>query len=210
MSRKWKPLPTHLPGWGLYREQWQPPRPEFNSFVQAKKRARKRRNIQKRNSWARRQHGEQRSKNRTHPTPVRRPDTEQLLWVNASNGTPPFCAGAVFQRRSGVWRCTEAAPIIEWMTRVQNPPVILNWLKAKEFSYEWVKPMPETRKEPPSGSTPRQAEQAPARQPISTSPPHSEASIAQVSGGLEQNGLTSPRCLIAGGVPGNTVPSGPV
>jgi hypothetical protein len=32
-----------------------------------------------------------------------------------------FCAGAVWERIDGIWRCTEAAPIIKWMLKMNWP-----------------------------------------------------------------------------------------
>lgn len=60
-------------------------------------------------------------------------DTEKLLVVYGGK----FTAGAVWERRDGIWRCKRAAPIVSWMLRVKHPSVVLDWLKAKGYRYEW-------------------------------------------------------------------------
>src|SRR5512138_2233089 len=60
-------------------------------------------------------------------------DTEKLLVVWGRK----FTAGAVWERRDGVWKCKRAAPIVAWMLRVKHPSVVLDWLKAKGYGWEW-------------------------------------------------------------------------
>lgn len=62
------------------------------------------------------------------------PAKEMLLRVESKN----FVAGAVFKRRNGIWKCVEAAPIIEWMTRVRSMELIKSWLLKQGCEYSFT------------------------------------------------------------------------
>jgi hypothetical protein len=48
-----------------------------------------------------------------------------------------FCAGAVWERIDGLWKCTEAAPIIGWM-RGMSPPAAKLELARRGCQWEWI------------------------------------------------------------------------
>lgn len=48
-----------------------------------------------------------------------------------------FCAGAVWERIDGHWRCTEAAPIIAWMRKMSPAEAKLE-LARRGCSWEWI------------------------------------------------------------------------
>lgn len=62
---------------------------------------------------------------------------ELLLRVEA----PRFTAGAVFHRIDGQWRCTKAAPIINWFQRVRHLEVIESWLWKNHCRFQWLYPL---------------------------------------------------------------------
>jgi len=61
---------------------------------------------------------------------------ERLLRVTS----PKFCAGAVWVKRDGVWRCTESAPILSWMRR-KSPEEARAILDRYGWAWEWVRPV---------------------------------------------------------------------
>jgi hypothetical protein len=58
---------------------------------------------------------------------------ERLLRVSAKH----FVAGAVFEKRGGVWCCTVAAPIIKYMVGME-PAKIKAYIAKKRWGFEWV------------------------------------------------------------------------
>lgn len=74
---------------------------------------------------------------RFNPRPVSKPqyavpDATRLLGVQNEY----FTAGAVFERREGVWRVKECAPILHWMRKVPFERIKLELLK-RGCSWEW-------------------------------------------------------------------------
>jgi len=65
-----------------------------------------------------------------YPDPME--DREKLLRVCA----PHFCAGAIWRKIDGKWRCVEAAPILSWM-RGRDPLWVRDYMKAKGWTYSW-------------------------------------------------------------------------
>lgn len=123
------------------------------------------------------------------------PDVERILSVT----TPHFCAGAVFRRTKGKWRCTEAAPIIEWMTRVIHPGVIEQWLKSHQYEFQWLEATPVC------SAKPRQTEQHSADlknggtvSSLNNKTRRSVGPGVPLSPLLAENGLANPRSLISG------------
>lgn len=58
----------------------------------------------------------------------------RLLHVTA----PHFCAGAVYEREAGEpWRCTRAAPIIEWLVGMSTEDA-RGRLKRVSYQWEWT------------------------------------------------------------------------
>ena len=52
-----------------------------------------------------------------------------------------FCAGAVWERIDGIWRCTEAAPIIKWMLKM-TPESAKFELARRGCDWEWINSPP--------------------------------------------------------------------
>ncbi len=48
-----------------------------------------------------------------------------------------FCAGAVWERLDGLWRCTEAAPILKWMLKLEPAAAKLE-LARRGCEWEWL------------------------------------------------------------------------
>lgn len=63
------------------------------------------------------------------------PGSEKLLYVKG----PGFTCGATFQQIDGRWVMTDCAPYLRAVIRGAPVKDIGNLLKAKGFTYEWVK-----------------------------------------------------------------------
>lgn len=50
---------------------------------------------------------------------------------------PHFVAGAVFENKDGVWRCTRVAPIIKYIAKMK-PKDIKAYFEKKGWEYAWV------------------------------------------------------------------------
>lgn len=50
-----------------------------------------------------------------------------------------WCAGAVWERIDGQWRCTEAAPIIRWMLKMTPENAKLE-LAKRGCQWQWITP----------------------------------------------------------------------
>lgn len=48
-----------------------------------------------------------------------------------------FCAGAVWERKDGIWRCIEAAPILRWMLKMTPESAKLE-LARKGCDWKWL------------------------------------------------------------------------
>lgn len=127
MSRKWKPLPTHLPGWGQYREAYLAP-DEIPLYRNHKKKRFNR-------------------KHKPHK-PYPKPDkvlTRVAFNASASNdlrkilrisGNDLNC-DCLFLRHSGKWKCVESPPELDWFPRVEVG-IIKIWLERNHYEFHWL------------------------------------------------------------------------
>lgn len=134
---------------------------------------------------------------------IKQPNCVRTLRVEA----PTFVAGAVFKRTNCKWRCTEAAPILNWMTRVRHIELIQQWLHKQHFTYQWLTTTPaceahqeQAEEHPAEAHTPNKASQS---SDVNTVPSKNNHTNEVTPGPtpdstslLEQNGLITPRCLI--------------
>jgi len=195
MSRAWKPLPTHLPGW--HQAERSEPIPESWWKKRSKGKHKSRSSVSR--GRLSRKSKPIHSPFAPHTTPI----LKKVLHVEGQ-GVSAYC---LFKREHGHWKCLAAGGPFEWFTRVHDMATIGDWLKRQHYEFHWIAFTPDTAYNCPAG--PAQgagAETCPAAPPSSVIPPTHAGPDGSVSGGLAQNGLTSPRCLIARGVPGPLTP----
>lgn len=130
MSRAWKQLPTHLPGWDTYNAH-------YASLTPTRK-----------NPFKRKRLRHQRSR-RAYPKPnpesvsltdFRPRHAEKLLLVES----PKLTARSLWRRTGGHWECVCADPAIEWMKRVRHPHVVKEWLSRNHYPFRWLTPSMKT------------------------------------------------------------------
>lgn len=127
------------------------------------------------------------------PTP---PDTQKILRVQA----PHFVAGSVWKRTRGHWRCTHAAPIINWFTRVLHPEVVEGWLRQNHYAFQWLPDSQQATALPQPDGNPPGPVTGTSATPIPRKTQSLESPTLLISSGLEQNGVTTSSLLNAPGM----------
>lgn len=191
MSRQWKALPTNLPGWHQY-DPWRvdlPPKRAPSS----------------RKNWRRKFKGKSRSPHEPMTITPHHLSTGKTITKLLRIEAPHFVAGSVWKRTSGHWRCIEAAPIINWFTRVNHPHVVEGWLRKNHYSFQWLPDsQPVTANERPDGNphaTVTGSAEAPT--PCNPSRPCDGQSASGMA--LAENGLVHSSLLNPGGCPPNVI-----
>ena len=62
---------------------------------------------------------------------------EALLQVWRDHHSGGVCAGAVFGRVNGQWRCIRAAPILQWMYKTPVAAIPAE-LRRRRYRYHWI------------------------------------------------------------------------
>lgn len=189
MSRAWKPLPTHLPGWNAYQPEY-PKKKETRKQKRLRFRAKKRSRFSARKSFPRADTQPQ------HPLP----DLARTMIAELPTGN----AQAKWWRKHGTWKCVAAESPIDWFTRLRHPEQAYQWLMSHHIPFHWIP----IQKGGTAPETPPQNRPAEAYTPSKASAPSGDNTTAPVTGStyagpvgsisavLEQNDVTSPRCLI--------------
>ena len=196
MSRQWKSLPTHLPGWHLADRS-------SGMSRRARKRFKKRRKFLSRISKPTysfpRPSG-------PRPSPKPKPSKPITLFLRVEMPSGP--AFSAWRRTAGRWRCTNADPAVEWFLRVLHVQCVEDWVRLHHFSYKWLKTIPGITANPMPEAVPAEAYpplQASAPQGDNTGTPSPIAPrCGAVPAGLERTGLIMPCRLIVEGSPLNT------
>jgi hypothetical protein len=198
MSRKWKSLPTHLPGWEGYRTR----------FDASKRKLKPNRHRPRRNRSRLRKH-------RPYPAePIPQPRkapgftipktriTFKLLRIFSSIASHD----STWRCLRGHWHCVQADPPIEWFTRVNHPKVVEQWLRQNHFSWQWLaadKIQPESK---PAEAYPPSQASVPSGNNTQGFVNHNMSQTlrpeVQVTAMLERNGVTTSSPLNTPGCPG--------
>ena len=190
MSRQWKALPTHLPGWNKSDRSDPIPKSWWKKRAKRKNRSR---HSNPRGKLSRK------SKPQSTPFAARASrELKKVLHIQRP-GVSAFC---LFKRENNHWRCLVAPTPFDWFLRVHDMDLIGSWLRRQHYEFHWIPFTPDTAYNSLAGQAQGAVpEIRPAAPPSSVIPPTHAGPDGSVSGGLEQNGLISPRCLIAGGCP---------
>jgi len=132
---------------------------------------------------------------------------EKLLRVET---TPPSYAR--WKRTKGQWACIQAEPELEWMLRIRHPAAVAKWLRTQKLSFTWLPShhactatIRQAEDNPADSYTPNQASDPQGVNTVASlnnaTRPGERVDNTTVRGGLEQNGIANPRCLMRGGVP---------
>lgn len=128
MSRQWKSLPTHLPGWHLADRS-------SGMSRRARKRFKKRRKFLSRISKPTysfpRPSG-------PRPSPKPKPSKPITLFLRVEMPSGP--AFSAWRRTAGRWRCTNADPAVEWFLRVLHVQCVEDWVRLHHFCTNGSKP----------------------------------------------------------------------
>lgn len=189
MGRNWKSNPAHLPGWNQYE------RDVLDAPVTPPKSKAKRR------ATFRNHHGPKpkRSDRVKKSQPRRRTG---IIVRKLLVETPVKTLYSTWKRVAGRWHCTRADSEIDWFTRAAHPHVVESWIRTQKFTRKWLPDsLPATATNKPDGRRPSSRTGGSAVPSSSQSDTHGSPALRSCIG-LAQNGLTSPRCLIPGSVPG--------
>lgn len=184
MSRKWKALPTHLPGWGREYESFL----DAHLYARSKRKSKSRKRLRFRGSRSRVSRC-----NESKPAKPSHPLLYKTLRIQLETGV----VGACFLRRDSKWRCIKAAPAIAWFTRASIQS-IENWIRLKKYPFQWVNPTTDAAAsiiasdEHPSGYYCRNGAVDKQTQSVAHVRPD-----APVSNGPEQNGVITSSLLNA-------------
>ena len=192
MSRAWKPLPTHLPGWNRYSI------PDYTRAQKPPKRKNRTAN-KKRGFWRK-------------PKPVQRTVTKVPFPSNHTSTLtkilrvwgPKGGVDCLWKRERGHWRCISATEPLAWFTRVNCPDTIADWLHRQKLQYRWLSlSMQGSAPNPPAGLTcpSGHPETGKPTSPLSQSAARPCDEQSTCGPALAQNGLANPRCLIRPGCP---------
>ncbi len=180
MSRKWKPLPTHLPGWHR----------NASPLYEAKPKAR--------NVRLRKPH--RKFKN---PKPTKHLVLAITLLAN------PSIHHSYWSRLRGTWHCTRSQYPFHWFTSA-SPKAVSHYLNQHSISYQWLSPHLQTAELSPApcsqtttssdvGNTPASAVRSNVNK---NKNPHTLTALLRGSvDSLERNGDESPVRLIDTGSP---------
>lgn len=141
---------------------------------------------------------------RSNPKPENRsslPTVERILRVWS-----PFYPDAIlsrWRRTKGQWRCLVSDEPFDWFTRLQHAEIAGRWLREHNYNFEWQPIQPACAAHNPQAEdrpgVPKIAASTPSLNNATQAEPRNDQSPNRP--GLEQNGLTSPRCLMPEGCP---------
>jgi hypothetical protein len=193
MSRAWKPLPTHLPGWNGRG------RPAEDKFHTRRELKRRKKSLKFKSKGGVR-YAPKPALPRTKPsTPFRHtstcPDQERILYVQDPNTTAYFMSR--WRRTRGSWRCLLSDPPFGWFCGVLHPQTAYDYLLRHHFSFHWSKSYPVCAAHTVSSQT----EESPAvAYPLKYAGASSDVNTAsslktpsptvEATVGLERNGIT--------------------
>lgn len=174
MSRKWKPLPTHLPGWG-----WEKSLHSTGNEISKRKRKR----LKKKQKWLQYQKIRYFKSEHPEPKPAKKPTpkTSSLTKVLRIELPNPFVGDGIllseWHRTHGKWSCTKADATVDWFTRVRHPEVVLKWMKDHHYFYTWLNAkLAGTAVTPPAEDRP-----AEAYPPLPASAPQGENTVPSLN-----------------------------
>lgn len=205
MSRNWKSLPTHLPGWYGYKPDVGEAFPEPKS-----------RKLRLKIKASRRSFHEKRRKKklkRLHHCPFPEPNiptvkpskwTENSVRILLITG-PNFHAKSTWRCKNHRWTCIKTDPPLDWFKQVVNPEIINSWVFRNNYEKCWLKASPDGTVNTPSENrlacpNPAQNTSVPSGSNTTTSLNVSRTETlspdASVSLRPAQTGLAIPCCLI--------------
>lgn len=189
MSRKWKPLPTNLPGW------------KRTLVLGPSRRMRKRmakrfRHSQSRPRWRKDGPIPERAE---APSKAKKPeDIYRVLHVFHPDRLSPV--QSVWRRKAGVWRCVEAQPPLDWFLGIIHPDVAGNYLRQHHLTFQWLKAIPvcaapdtHTEEHPAEAHTPHAASVPQGNNTVPSQ--NNDTPLRRSDRGLEQDGVSTSSLL---------------
>jgi hypothetical protein len=182
MSRQWKKLPTHLPGWNY----------NISERTDGIERKRKKKKFKSR-SIRQKIHQSFRSPKSNPSKPFSSSSVKEWI-LRISNDKVTLLSHWI--RIQGSWRCIGADPQIEWFTRC-SAQTVNHWLFANHFSKQWLRP------HHLHGTA---GEHSPATQvdrPLENQPPNSgyASPVGPITREPERNGVATSSALNCAGCP---------
>ena len=196
MSRKWKPLPTHLPGW--HRND-----SAFNSFESKTAKAVRNFKLSRKKRQQEKQNRRRKRISNGNVPPIKR----LILAITNKDGSIHH---SHWSKLGGTWHCLRSEEPYRWFS-VSCPVKVATYLHDESISFQWLSPHLQSAELSPApcahqkrtiptttssdvGNTPASAVRSNDNKQQSVT--HLAQSQAGSSEALERNGVKSPRRLM--------------